>query len=233
MKIGILGYNGFVGNAVYNYFKKVYNTDVVGISKNDQPIEYLDVLINCAGTSKKYYAEKNPNEDETACKNLIFKIYTIKCNSIIHISSIDALNTNIVYGRNKLWVEDTIKGISNNWSIIRLSGLVGNNLKKNVVYDIANNNKIWVSENSVYNYININLLPIVINKHIKTDNKNVTFNYASSKNISAKEIATIFNKNIEYGDREEFYDSIDINYIKNLIKVHSSYYYINNYKGTI
>ncbi len=65
--------------------------------------------------------------------------------------------------------------------------------------------------------------------HIKKINDCKMFNFASSSNITTKEISNILNKNIIYGEKLEEYSQIDIEYLKQHIMVQTSHYYIKHF----
>lgn len=238
MKIAILGYKGFVGNVVYNYFINRVDYETIGIEKSNFYTEWpnhkeygnIDILINCSGNPKKFLANANPSLDCKINIEILDKILSLNCIKIIHISSIDALNPKDIYGINKLWMEDILKQIfKDKLTIIRLGGLVGKNLKKNIIYDIVNNLKIWSSGDSVYNFIDIEVLPIIIEKYIESNEHESIFNFASSKNISVDEISKLLSTNVLFGDKKEVYNEIPIDYIKKFTNIESSEYYIKKF----
>ena len=153
MKICIIGHTGFVGKAVYNYFNKP-PYQITGINSNTYylPTCKFNIIINCAGNSKKYIAIENPNIDFHKTVGLFSRILKLKADKFIQISSIDADSLNN-YGKSKIISELCSKLYFEKTTILRLGGLVGNGLKKNVIYDILNNKNLFVTLNSVFNYI--------------------------------------------------------------------------------
>mgnify|MGYP005995040559 CR=1 FL=1 len=111
---------------------------------------------------------------------------TIKCNKFILISTIDVydningelnedsniLGNNHIYGRNRYLFEEYIKKKFNNYHIIRLPGLFGKGLKKNIIYDLINNNNVNdINSNSEFQWYYLNWLKEDIDKIINNDIK--------------------------------------------------------------
>lgn len=134
----------------------------------------------------KWYANKNPEEDFTILKNIKDILKTIKINKIILISTIDVYEyinsqenedyecdifNNHTYGRNRYLFEQFIQNTFNNYHIIRLPALFGKGLKKNILYDLINNNNIEnIEKNTMFQWYDLNWLKtdidIVINNNI-------------------------------------------------------------------
>jgi nucleoside-diphosphate-sugar epimerase len=241
MNICIIGHNGFVGQTVYNYLADKHNlcginskTEVSSISSRE-----FDVVINCAGNAKKYIANKDPSLDFTMNTNVFSKILMLKMNHLIHISSIEASKPpDNNYTISKLIIEKCSKLYFPKCTILRLGGLVGPNLKKNVVFDIANNKDLFVTENSTYNYISTEKVAKIIEKiiHLKIDDEII--NIAASQPISVKDIIKeAKNKSIFFngsmGRIYETYNNIDINKLTDFFPVKTSRYYLRQYLNNL
>ena len=136
----IIGYTGFVGSNLIEQmeFDHMYN------SKNiEEILNKKYELIVCSGIpSIKWYANKNPNDDLSNIVKLIEILKSVECDRIIHISTIDACKLPIEpYGENRLHAEIELQNIfGEKLTVIRLPSLFGKNLKKNILYDLINNN---------------------------------------------------------------------------------------------
>ncbi|MDH5711961.1 MAG: sugar nucleotide-binding protein, partial [Gammaproteobacteria bacterium] len=146
MNNALIGYTGFVGSNILEQhpFEELYN------SKNFKDMEgktFGDVA--CAGISAvKWLANKNPEEDRTKITELKNILSTITADRFILISTIDVYpNTsdgdeqfdcsslpNNAYGTHRLEFEQFCISSFSNCYIIRLPGLFGTNLKKNVIF---------------------------------------------------------------------------------------------------
>ena len=151
---GLIGHSGFVGTTL----KKQHHFDSFFRSTNIQEIENQDFdLLVCAGApSKKWLANKYPEEDRLVIEKLIKALSRVRCNRFILISTVDVFqNPSGVdeksyvettglhpYGTHRRELEKFIKQQFPSNLIIRLPGLVGPGLKKNIIFDIHNQNEL-------------------------------------------------------------------------------------------
>lgn len=151
-KVGLVGYTGFVGTNIKNEFKT--NIDCYN-SKNITTIEKAEfsTLYISAIQAKKWWANQNTEEDKVLIDELFEHLSTVKANKVVFISTVDVYqpplnadedtpsNKDIhAYGANRLYAEEKIKSLFEDVHIIRLQGLVANNLTKNIVFDLKNKN---------------------------------------------------------------------------------------------
>jgi len=137
---GLIGYTGFVGSNILEQkdFDLCYN------SKNIEQIKGKEFdLVACAGVhAVKWKANRNPKQDYSAIARLIECLDNIKFDKFVLISTISVYDNpaDNAYGQNRLYLENYLKNNHDNVSIVRLPSLFGNRLKKNVLYDILNDN---------------------------------------------------------------------------------------------
>ena len=172
----LIGHTGFVGTNLklqkeFNYF---FN------SKNINDIEgTYDMIVCSAAPAKKWYANQNPEEDNQTIMSLIENLKKVNTNKFILISTIDVYSksegcneTTIdydlinAYGRNRRKLEVFVEETFNDYMIVRLPGLVGEGLKKNIIYDLINNNQVekinlkdsfqWYNLRNLWNDIEVN-----------------------------------------------------------------------------
>ena len=201
----IVGYTGFVGSNMLQFyvFDNFYN------SKNFEEArgKHFEEIIFCGIPAVKWFANKNPNEDTNIIENIKNILNTITCDKFILISTIDVYNNtscssneesqinfliNHTYGKNRYLFEKYIEGKFENHFIIRLPALFGKGLKKNIIFDLINNNQIEnIPLNSSFQWYNIdrlkNDIDIVINNNIKICN-------LFTEPIETKEIVNLFYK---------------------------------------
>lgn len=151
----IVGYSGFVGSNLLQFYKFDYFYN----SKNfvDAKNKSFDTIFFCGVPAVKWYSNKYPDEDNKVIDELKSIIDTISVNKIILISTIDVydnvenqldedsninFNENHTYGKNRFLFEEYIKNRYENYYIIRLPALFGKGLKKNIIYDLINNNNV-------------------------------------------------------------------------------------------
>jgi dTDP-4-dehydrorhamnose reductase len=120
--------------------------------------------------------------------------------------------------------EIIVMKIVKKWNILRLSGMVGDELKKNPIYDMKNNKKLYVNINSKFHFMSTTEVAKIIYKLMsKFKNKRI-LNLASSKNISLKEVAKILNYKIDKNNSKlplKVY-SINTHKLKKIFKVADS-----------
>lgn len=146
----LVGYTGFVGSNLSHQtdFDKQFN------SKNIQEAFGLnpEVLVYSGVRAEKFLANKEPEKDFEIIEDAINNIKRINPKRIILISTVDvypsAVNANEEtaideavlqpYGKNRLYLEKWIEANYNDYLILRLPGLFGENIKKNFIYDLIN-----------------------------------------------------------------------------------------------
>ncbi|MDI3244592.1 NAD-dependent epimerase/dehydratase family protein [Pseudoalteromonas agarivorans] len=149
---GLIGSTGFVGS---NICCGLENGSKLFNSKNIQEItdQKFDVLYITAIQAKKWWANQNAEEDKALIDGLFEHLETVKANKVVFISTVDVYqpplnadedtpsNKDIhAYGANRLYAEEKVKSLFVDVHIIRLQGLVANNLTKNIVFDLKNKN---------------------------------------------------------------------------------------------
>lgn len=233
MKICVLGHTGFVGSIVYEALQNVEGYNVIGInSRNYVDDNCFDLVVNCAGFSRKYLANKEPDKMKQMESFIFEKISHLKFESLIHISSIEAELQTDLYGVFKNHMEKCLLLKFRNATILRLGGLIGKGLKKNVVFDLIHDKPLFVTADSMYNYILVSEVANIILYLIKYPLGGI-INIGASKSISVLEIAKLLKKHVVYGNNKEVYD-ININKVNSFFPVQSSEYYINTfYYGVI
>lgn len=151
---GLIGYTGFVGSNLVRQgtFQKTYN------SKNIADIrgEHFGELF-CAGVpAVKWWANRHPEKDWQNIKKLLDNLEHVTVERFVLISTIDVYPNPVdvdeetpidenelqTYGKNRRKVEEFIEDRYPVHNIIRLPGLFGNGLKKNVIYDLINENEV-------------------------------------------------------------------------------------------
>lgn len=148
----LIGYTGFIGSNLVTQckFEQVYN------SINISEIENQDIeLAICAGVSAiKWFANQNPETDRANIETLKSHISKANIKHLVLISTIDIYDTplavdedaipNIIkqdyYGKHRYQLEQWVaqRMSPDTYNILRLPGLFGENIKKNLIFDILN-----------------------------------------------------------------------------------------------
>jgi len=156
---GLIGYTGFVGSNIKQQFDIDY---CFNTANSDKITNYeYDILFCAAPSAVKWKANQDPYTDTQYILNLVKSLEGVKAQRFILFSTIDVYATfpkteedkpdiydTSFYGKNRILLENYIINMFNNHHIIRLPGLFGQGLKKNIIFDLLNNN--------VTNVINVN-----------------------------------------------------------------------------
>lgn len=203
MREAIIGHTGFVGGNLISQheFNNFYNTknidDIIG--------EEFDVLV-CSGIpAEKWKANQEPEKDYKIVTELVDKILQVKIKKLILISTVDVYNNPIdinentpinpnehqAYGKHRRIAEERLSRKFDTL-IVRLPGLFGNGLKKNVVFDFLHNNQVEkIHSDAVYQFYYLNHLWRDISVAIEN---NISLLNISSEPLMVADIAKqIFN----------------------------------------
>lgn len=229
MKIIVLGHTGFVGRTIFQLLAASEHS-VEGINSRSPQIDTeCDIVVNCAGNSKKYFAEKSYDAAHLLEEKILDRFKRIKTRKVIQVSSI-AVEDRTNYGATKRYVEEEIKKISFDFCILRLGCLVGSGLSKNAVYDLVNNNPLYVSLSSTCNFIHTSRVAEFIDHLIEHWKSHEIINVAATKSISVGEMATMMKKvpQIRENARTE-HCQIDTDKLQTFFETKDSKYYIEQY----
>lgn len=158
MNNALIGFSGFVGSTLLKQanFSELYRTTNIHEIENRE----FDVVL-CAGTpAQKWIANRDPMDDKKKIDSLIDHLRTIKCKKFILISTVDVFKESIgvdestpveekglhAYGLHRRFLEKFVEQHFSSCLIVRLPGLVGPGLRKNVIFDFLNNNNLHAIE---------------------------------------------------------------------------------------
>ncbi len=161
----LVGHTGFVGSTL----KKQYEFDHLFRSTNINEIIDKDYdLLVCAGApAQKWLANKEPEKDLQQLNFLMNCLSRVKAKKFVLISTVDVFaipqqvtedsevsEANLsAYGLNRRILEKFVVENFPDVLIVRLSGLVGPGLKKNIIFDFLNNNNLnQIESRSVFQF---------------------------------------------------------------------------------
>ncbi len=196
MKIGILGANGFLGQAIWEHFVEKTKHEITETTRDnyrDCLGKDFDIFINANGNSRKYWANEHPHEDfELSVTSVLetFRDFNIK--KYIYISSTDVYNrNNCSYGLNKYLAEQIVVKHANRFLILRCSALIGQGLKKGVVKDLIDNKPLHITSDSRLQFITITEMARIIQICIDKEINDKTIDVAGIGNISVDELSEL------------------------------------------
>lgn len=154
MPSGLIGHTGFVGSNLRRStaFDACFNSQTIADIQGRE----FDLLICAAPQAKKWWANQHPDEDRAMVEQLIAQLQQVQAQRFVLISSIDvfpritdadetfdcASQENHAYGRNRLLLEQGVAAHFPIAHIVRLPGLFGLGLKKNVIFDMLHHNQL-------------------------------------------------------------------------------------------
>jgi nucleoside-diphosphate-sugar epimerase len=154
MRDALFGYSGLVGQTLLRqrHFDALYRSTNVSDSAGEQ----FDTVVCAAAPAKKWWANQNAAADQEVIETLIQKLSAIQCRQFILVSTVDVFvrpvgvdETSAVeveglcpYGLHRHILEQRTRELFPQAMIVRLPGLVGPGLKKNVIYDLHNANDL-------------------------------------------------------------------------------------------
>jgi len=214
----LIGSTGFVGGHLQKGFEFTHKYNRENISE----IQGLDTdLLVCAGLpAEKWKANSDPESDWSNMANLAQLLSTVEAEHAVLISTIDvyqpAINVTEIdspnlngiegYGRNRAWFERFFASHFPTALIIRLPGLFGDDLRKNLIYDLINNRReeySRVNRESQFQFFDISLISEIINKSLAN---NISLLNVATEPIFAYEIAEIFQEKLNADTKKVIYD---------------------------
>ena len=150
----LLGYSGFVGSSLLrqrSFEHQFRSTNITDIHARE-----FDLAICAAAPAQKWLANKEPDKDQANMQGLISHLGKMHCKQFVLISTVDVFADpeNVdestpttmdglhPYGQNRLHLERFVRERFPEALIIRLPGLVGPGLRKNIIYDFLNDNNL-------------------------------------------------------------------------------------------
>jgi sugar phosphate isomerase/epimerase/nucleoside-diphosphate-sugar epimerase len=182
-RAAIIGYTGFVGSHIKDHIG--YECDLYN-SKNIHDIQGMeyDIVYMAGMPATKWLINKEPEKDMINMMQLQNSLAKTIIHKIVLISTIDIYDKNkqlqdenIVkvteesYGKHRFIMEEWVKlTFPDNHHIIRLPALFGIGLKKNIIYDMLNNNNInTINPYTFYQWYDLDHLISDINYVISHD----------------------------------------------------------------
>jgi nucleoside-diphosphate-sugar epimerase len=158
MTNALIGYTGFVGSTLL----KQTNFGALFNSANIHEIDRREFdIVLCAGApAQKWIANQHPQDDLGKIKALISHLRTVRCKTFILISTVDVFQhpTGVnedspvqekglhPYGLHRRYLERFVQEQFAAHLMVRLPGLVGPGLRKNVIFDLHNTNGLQAIE---------------------------------------------------------------------------------------
>jgi hypothetical protein len=154
MENALIGFSGFVGGTLLkqsNFEALFRSTNIHDIANRE-----FDVVVCAGAPAQKWIANREPEDDRKKIDSLINHLRTVKCKTFILISTVDVFKNPIgvdestlvdesglhPYGLHRRLLEKFVEQHFSQHLILRLPGLVGPGLRKNVIFDFLNDNNL-------------------------------------------------------------------------------------------
>lgn len=150
----LVGGTGFVGTTLQRQtsFDAAVNSTTVGEIDGGR----YTLVVCAAAPAQKWIANKDPDADRARIEGLIAHLGSIKADRFVLISTVDVFRdprgvdeeSDVpeeglhAYGLHRRLLERFVEETFSNRLIVRLPGLVGPGLRKNVVFDLLNHNSL-------------------------------------------------------------------------------------------
>jgi len=182
----IIGGSGFIGKNLSRLLAEHGVTTNI-LNSSSEKVDYRNiceqVVFIAAPQALKWWANLNPAEDRKHIDKLIENLGCIQNSKVVLFSTIDVLKKSIsssettnefeeieAYGLNRRRLELSCTELFTDLHIIRLPALVGAGLKKNVFFDLVNQNQLEkIDLRSTYQWYVLDHLINDIQKVLKND----------------------------------------------------------------
>jgi nucleoside-diphosphate-sugar epimerase len=150
----LLGCSGFVGSTLLRQARfdtALRSHDIAEIGRRP-----FDTVVCAAAPGQKWLANREPEADRASIDSLIAHLRTARCKRFVLISTVDVFRHPVgvdedtpveedglhPYGLHRRVLEQFVASHFERHLIVRLPGLVGPGLRKNVIYDLHHGNNL-------------------------------------------------------------------------------------------
>ncbi|KND60130.1 hypothetical protein BVER_00111c [Candidatus Burkholderia verschuerenii] len=154
MTNALIGYTGFVGTTLLmqDAFEALFRSTNIG----DIAGQSYDTVVCAGAPAQKWIANRDPEADLRNIDALIGALRQVECRHFTLISTVDVFKSPLnvdedtpidedglhAYGLNRRKLEKFVQSHFADHLIVRLPGLVGPGLRKNVIFDFLNDNNV-------------------------------------------------------------------------------------------
>jgi len=144
--IAIVG-NGLIGKRLQRFIKHNYVFDSKNI--NTMSDYGIDTVYIAAPSSNRVWATQNPELDWDSVELLKINLLKTAPRRVILISTCDTqVSPDTAYGKHRLELEKVVREFFHHYNILRLPSLIGNDITKNIIYDIKHSTP-WIDKINV------------------------------------------------------------------------------------
>lgn len=218
IRVTVIGAAGFVGSAFLEHLSAKADAEVVAVTRESYDRlrgRPSDVVVDCAGNSRKYLAEEDPLEDLAATvEHRLRTLRDFPAGLQVHISSVDVYDRldspattheDAVlraggashYGFHKRLAEALVQHYAPDWLILRLGGMVGPGLRKNPVHDVLTGAPLWISPDSQYQFLQTEDVARIAWSLVSGGCRQEIFNVCGDGLVSPREVARLAGRELD------------------------------------
>lgn len=150
----LVGHTGFVGGTLARQhgFDACFNSSTIDAIAGRR----FDRLVFAGAQGRKWWANQNREADRDGIARALDAMREVTARRVVLISTIDVVpqvagadedfdchaQPTHAYGENRLWLEDAFRARYPDALIVRLPGLFGAGLRKNILYDLLHDNML-------------------------------------------------------------------------------------------
>jgi hypothetical protein len=199
MSDALIGYTGFVGSTLLKQRTFEYGFRSTNIDEIDG--QEFDLVVCAAAPAQKWIANREPEADREKIESLISHLKAIRSKAFVLISTVDVFKNPIgvnedtpvdetglhPYGLHRRLLEKFVEQHFSNHLIVRLPGLVGPGLRKNIIFDFLNDNNLHsIESRGVFQFYPMVNLWFDVQSALKADLKLV---HLTAEPISVTELS--------------------------------------------
>ena len=168
MSNALIGHTGFVGGNLLRQgqFDALFNSRNINTIRGRE----FELLVSAGAPAAKWIANREPEQDRAQMQQLMDYLGAVRAHRAVLISTIDVYDSPVgvdensephrgggcAYGHHRLWLEQFFCEHFDDLLIVRLPGLFGNGLKKNLIYDFLHDNRLHViNAQSVFQFYSL------------------------------------------------------------------------------
>ncbi len=154
MADALIGFSGFVGTTLLKQaaFEAKFRASNIAAIEGQS----FDTVVCAGAPAQKWIANQAPEADRQNIDSLIAHLKTVQCKTFVLISTVDVFKDPVgvdertpvdaaglhAYGLHRRLLEEFVESHFSRFLIVRLPGLVGPGLRKNVIFDFCNDNNV-------------------------------------------------------------------------------------------
>lgn len=139
--------NGLIGKRLQKFIKHNWVFDSKNI--NTMPNYDIDTVYIAAPSSNRVWVTQNPEPDWDSVELLKLNLLKTAPRRVVLISTCDTqVSPDTAYGKHRLGLEKLVREFFHYYTILRLPSLIGNDITKNIIYDIKNSTP-WIDKINV------------------------------------------------------------------------------------